>query len=315
MNPYYILVLLGVAMVSYSGPLVKGALIAGANPVTVAMLRMVFSAVILCAVMCIPARKKPGDAADSAAPRLPILELKSLTLRQWLWSLLASACLALHYFTWMTSLSSTTTFASVALVCTQPLFVAALSGLLLHEPMPRRARPGALVALIGTVLIGCDGLSGQSGDLAGDLLALSGAALMAGHWLCSRYARRSMSALPYNLLVYTQTALILLFIMPFAGGFRLTGQAVWYILGLALGCTLLGHTLFTIALGRVTATVVSFALLGEPVGAMVWSMLMFGEYPTVLLLIGGGVVLLGLVLYTLATIRTEQAGETASSAK
>ena len=38
MNPSYLLVLLGVVMVSYSGPLVKGGLLAGANPVTVATL-------------------------------------------------------------------------------------------------------------------------------------------------------------------------------------------------------------------------------------------------------------------------------------
>ena len=42
MNPSYLLVLLGVVMVSYSGPLVKGGLLAGANPVTVAALRMLF---------------------------------------------------------------------------------------------------------------------------------------------------------------------------------------------------------------------------------------------------------------------------------
>lgn len=43
---------------------------------------------------------------------------------------------------------------------------------------------------------------------------------------------------------------------------------------------------------------VSFALLGEPVGAMLWSMLMFGEIPTPLLLLGGAVVLAGLGLYS-----------------
>ena len=47
MNPSYLLVLLGVVMVSYSGPLVKGGLLAGANPVTVATLRMLFSFLLL----------------------------------------------------------------------------------------------------------------------------------------------------------------------------------------------------------------------------------------------------------------------------
>ncbi len=51
MNPYYLLVLLGVAMVSYSGPLVKAALLAGANPITVALMRMVLSSLMLLPVM------------------------------------------------------------------------------------------------------------------------------------------------------------------------------------------------------------------------------------------------------------------------
>lgn len=295
MNPSYILVIIGVVMVSYSGPLVKAALLTGANPVTVAMMRMVLASLLLLPALCVKRGGKPA----------PIASLRTMSVKQWGWSLLASVCLALHYFTWMTSLDATSTFASVALVCTQPLFVAALSGIVLKEPMPKRARPGAAIALVGAVLIGLNSITALSDDLMGDLLALAGAACMAGHWLCSRYARRTVEALTYTFLVYVQTALLLALLMPMAGGFRMTGTAFWYVLGLAAGCTIFGHTLFTIALGRVPATVVSFALLGEPVGAMVWSLLMFGETPTVLLLIGGGVVLLGLVLYTAATMRQE----------
>jgi len=296
MNPSYLLVLLGVAMVSYSGPLVKGALLVGANPVTVAMMRMVFSAVILLPILCVK-RKNQVEA--------PILSLRRMTVKQWLWSVLASVFLALHYFTWMTSLDSTSTFASVALVCTQPLFVAALSGIVLKEPMPKAARPGAVVALIGAMLIGLNSLTGLSGDIAGDLLALLGAACMAGHWLCNRYARRTVDALPFTFLLYTQTALLLGLMMPFSGGFEMTPASLWYILGLAAGCTLLGHSVFTVALGKVSATVVSFALLGEPVGAMVWSMLMFGEIPTTLLFIGGAVVLVGLTLYLAGSMKRD----------
>ena len=48
--------------------------------------------------------------------------------------------------TWITSLTGTSTFASVALVCTQPLFVAFFSYVLFRERTPRRALPGALLA-------------------------------------------------------------------------------------------------------------------------------------------------------------------------
>lgn len=293
MNPSYLLVLLGVAMVSYSGPLVKVALQYGANPVSVALMRMVLSAAILLPIMCV---KRKGQ------PEAPIVTLRRMTGKQWLWSVAASAFLALHYLTWMTSLDATSTFASVALVCTQPLFVAALSGVVLKEKMPKDARLGALVAVVGALLIGMNSIAGMSGDITGDLLALAGAIFMAGHWLCNRYARRTVEALPFTLLLYTQTALLLSLALPFLGGFCMTGMALLAVAGLAVGCTLLGHSMFTLALGKVSATVVSFALLGEPVGAMIWSMVMFGEIPTVLLFIGGTVTIAGLVLYLMGSM-------------
>ncbi len=293
MNPSYLLVLLGVAMVSYSGPLVKLGLQYGANPASIAMMRMAVSAAILLPIMCV---KRKGQT------EAPLVTLKRMTVKQWLWSVAASAFLALHYLTWMTSLDATSTFASVALVCTQPLFVAALSGVVLKEKMPKDARLGAIVAVVGALLIGMNSIAGMSGDITGDLLALAGAIFMAGHWLCNRYARRTVETLPFTLLLYTQTAILLALTLPFLGGFRMTWKAMLAVAGLAVGCTLLGHSMFTLALGKVSATVVSFALLGEPVGAMIWSIVMFGEVPTVLLFIGGTVTIVGLVLYLMGSM-------------
>lgn len=295
MNSAIGLVILGVCMISYSGPLVKGALLQGASPVTVAFLRMVFAAVLLLPIMLTGRKGKPA----------PVTALKKLTVKEWAWSLLSAVCLALHYATWMTSLNETSTFASVALVCMQPLFVAALSGLLLHEPMEKKAYPGAAVAIIGAIMVGLSGAGSGLGELRGNLLALTGAALMAGHWLCGRYIRRTVDGLPYNFLIYIQTAILLGLMLPFTGGLCLPGNSVWYVLGLAAGSTLLGHMMFNLALGKVPATVVSFAILGEPVGAMLFSMWMFGEVPTPLLLAGGAVVLAGLVMYTAATVKKE----------
>jgi len=125
--------------------------------------------------------------------------------------------------------------------------------------------------------------------------------MMAGHWLCNRYARRTVEALPFMVLLYAQTALLLGLAMPFLGGFRMTWMALLAVAGLAVGCTLLGHSMFTLALGKVSATVVSFAILGEPVGAMVWSFFMFDEVPQPLVFIGGLVIIAGLTLYLMGT--------------
>ena len=156
---------------------------------------------------------------------------------------------------------------------------------------------------MGDTMIAANGLgSTNAGDLPGALLALAGAAMMAGHWLCNRYARRTVEALPFMLLLYAQTAILLALTLPFLGGFQMTWMALLAVAGLAVGCTLLGHSMFTLALGKVSATVVSFALLGEPVGAMLWSMMMFGEIPTTLLFIGGSVTIIGLVLYLMGSM-------------
>ena len=293
----YLLVIFGVVMVSYSGPLVKGALLNGATPITVAFLRMLFSGFLLLPFSVV---KLQGEAYS------PLGTMLHASSRQVLFGVLAAFFLALHYLAWMTSLGKTTTFASVALVCTQPLFVSAFSGLLLREHIPKSARVGAVVAIIGAFLIGANSLSGLGGVIGGDLLALFGAVTMAGHWLCGRYARKSLPAMGYTVFVYLVTALILALLMPVAGGFSLPGQSWLYVAGLVLGCTLLGHAVFTYTLGSVSAHVVSFALLGEPVGAMIWAMILFDEKPGLLLLIGGGVVLLGLCLYLHAQIAREK---------
>ena len=98
--------------------------------------------------------------------------------------------------------------------------------------------------------------------------------------------------------VYLVTAFCLLCFSPFLGGFKVTVPSMGGILVLAFACTLGGHALMTYLLGYVSADVVSFALLGEPIGAAIWALLLFREPVTMPLLIGGMTVIAGLALYT-----------------
>ena len=181
-----LLVALAVAGVSISGPMVKWSLSCGASPVMVAFGRMAISFLLL----LIPALRSGELQAILRAPK------KQVAL-----ACAAGLLLALHYTCWMTSLSFASTFVSTALVCTQPLFVAALSGVLLHEPIKREAVPGAVVAVVGAAAIGLLSMGGESGSLLGDALALIGAAFIAGHWLTSRAARRNLPALGFMTFV------------------------------------------------------------------------------------------------------------------
>ncbi len=272
--------------------MVKLALQAGATPVTVAFLRVSITAVVL----GVPAWR------TGAVPAMLRISWKWKGL-----AVLAAAFLALHYIGWMTSLQKTGTFASVALVCTQPLFVALFSGLLLHEPVERKAIPGAALAVIGAVSIGLLSIVGQGGDVAGDLLALSGAVTMAGHWLCGRAVRRHAPAMGYLVFVYIFTAIFLAAAMPFMGGFVAPVRSLVPIGLLIVVCTLGGHAVFTYALGFVSADVVSFALLGEPIGAAIWALALFDEHISWQMAVGGGLVVLGIALYLLGLKRTQRA--------
>lgn len=286
------LVIFGVCMVSYSGPMIKGALNAGATPVSVALVRMLAAGAVMLPLEIVVCRKR-GERFSVGNAGL------------WGWTALSAVFLAGHYLTWITSLTGTSTFASVALVCTQPLFVSLFGYLLFREVMPRRAVPGALLSLAGAVLIAVSGLLGDAPpeaaspaeNLTSSLLALMGAVLMAAHWLTGRHIRRTVSAEVYTPVLYLCTAALLVCCLPWMGGFRMPVEALPYMAGLVLGSTLLGHALLTFALSRVSAGVISFALLGEPVGAMIFGILFLGEQPTPWVLVGGGLILLGLCLY------------------
>ena len=278
-----LLVFLAVVGVSVSGPMVKWSLACGASPVMVAFGRMLLSALLL----LVPAIRSGELVAVLRAPR-----------RQLGLACAAALLLALHYTAWMTLMSFSSTFVATALVCTQPLFVAALSGILLHEPIKREAIPGAIVAIVGAAAIGLLSMGGEQGSLLGDALALIGAVFIAGHWLCGRAARKNLPAIGYMTFVYCVTAFCLLLISPFTGGFQVTLPSLGGIVVLAVVCTLGGHALMTYLLGFVSADVVSFALLGEPIGAAVWALLLFGEQVTLPLLIGGLTVIVGLAMYT-----------------
>lgn len=141
--------------------------------------------------------------------------------------------------------------------------------------------------MIGAAAIGLLSMGTEHGSLFGDALALIGAAFIAGHWLTGRAARRNLPALGFMTFVYGVTALFLLLISPFAGGLRVTGESLYGIVVLAVACTLGGHALMTYLLGFVSADVVSFALLAEPIGAAVWALALFHEQVTFPLLVGG----------------------------
>ncbi len=238
-------------------------------------------------------------------------ELSRLKAADWRLVALSGAFLAAHFATWISSLAYTSVASSVVLVTTTPLWVALLSPFFLRERLQNRTWLGLVVALAGGVIVGaseacswdssglvCPGFSSLGGDrtLLGNFLALVGAVMAAGYMIVGRRLRPTLSLVGYIGTVYPVAAIILDVVAGFSGG-RLVGFSSLTILcfiALALVPQLLGHTSYNYALGYLPAAYVSLATLAEPIGATLLAILVLGEAPTLLEVIGGVIILAGI---------------------
>jgi drug/metabolite transporter (DMT)-like permease len=242
-------------------------------------------------------------------------EFRSLSKRQISLILLSGLFLCFHFATWISSLEYTTVASSVVLVTTSPLWVAILSPLVLKERIRPQVAIGLAVALAGSTIVGlsnsctiseigvtCPPLSQfiQGRAFIGNLLALAGALLAAGYLLVGRQLRAKMSLSIYTSLVYGTAAVGLLALVAISGE-KLVGYPVmdyWWFVCLAFVPQLLGHTSFNWALKYLPASIVSIALLGEPVGSTILALIFLKEIPSAVEIAGGILILTGIYLST-----------------
>jgi len=241
-------------------------------------------------------------------------ELRALTRRELLLGLLSGLFLAIHFATWISSLEYTTVASSVVFVSTGPLWVALLSPFFLREPLTRPVLIGMSLALIGGIVVALsDACSWNNGlvcpsmnqilrgrMLFGNFLALVGAWMVAGYLMIGRKLRAKMSLVPYISLVYGMAAVCLL-VVVFVARESLFGYHwltyVWILL-LALVPQLIGHSTYNWALAYLSAALVAVMTLGEPIGSSILAFFILQEAPTITVLAGGALILVGIYLST-----------------
>lgn len=221
--------------------------------------------------------------------------------REGRYCVLAGVALAVHFGTWMPSAQLTSVAMATALVATQPVWQG-LIALAQGQRLPAVVWCGIGVAVVGAFwATGADfGTSGRA--IAGDLLALLGALAAAVYTALGEQARRAVSTTTYTTICYGVCA-ALLFAACLVAGAPLGGydMSTWLaILGLVAGAQLLGHSLFSYALHRISATTISVLILLEAPGAALIAWAWLGQVPRltalpglILLLIGVAVVVLG----------------------
>lgn len=279
----------GIVTMSSSSILIRMAQAEGVPSLSIAAWRLVFASLVLLPYAILRRRE----------------EMRSFTRKEWVLVASAGVFLGLHFATWIGSLGMTSVASSVVLVSMGPVFVALGSWLLLRERLAVTAAAGIAVAAAGSAIIGWADLGRGHDRLVGDLLALTGAVMVAGYLVIGRRVRARRSLGVYIALVYGAAMVTLLFIVLVAGkpmaGFSL--PAYGWMLALALVPQLIGHSTLNWALRHLSAAFVAAATLAEPVASGILAYLILGERITPLILLGAALILVGIYVAS----RSEQA--------
>lgn len=215
-------------------------------------------------------------------------------------SVLSGLFLAIHFALWFESLRHTTVASSTTIVCTEVIWVSLGFCMFLKGKLTKKAVAAIGVTFAGSVLIAlADSASGDA-HLYGDVLALLAAVAVAVYMLIGRVVRTEASTTVYTYLVYTACGAVLMILCMVQGYglFSFGFSAVIVGLLLAVFSTILGHSIFSWCLKYFSPAFVSASKLCEPLIAAIFAGILFGEVPSIAVLVGGAMILGGVLYYS-----------------
>ena len=231
-------------------------------------------------------------------------ELRGLASRERRLALLAGGFLAVHFATWVPSLTYTSVASATALVATQPVWAALISRAQ-GVDVGRAMWTGILIAVVGAVLLSGADFSLSSRAFLGDLLATAGGLTAALYMAAGSEVRRSVSTTTYTAICYCTAAAALL-VVCVVGRQSMAGydDETWLkLLAITAGAQLLGHSLFNVVLRTTSPTVVSLTLLLEIPGAGLIAAVFLGQRPQLLAVPAAVLLVAGLAVVIRATTR------------
>ena len=276
-----LIIILGVIGVSLSAPLVR---ISTAPAMILAFYRVAMASVILLPYVLVRNRE----------------EMKGMTKKDWILAVISGVCLGLHFSLYFESLRYTSIASSVVFVDTEVFFVALIMLMVFKEKIPPLGWAGIMATFLGSVIIALSDSGSGEGAPLGDMIALTCAVVVAVYTIIGKVLRQRISTTTYTLLVYIAASLTVLVLLLITG-VPLTGyQPVdyWAAFGMAVFCTLLGHSVFSWGLKYESAAFISNSKLLEPVFASLIGIVLFREIPRPAVILGGLIVIGGVFLYT-----------------
>ncbi|MGG7621512.1 DMT family transporter [Bacillus coreaensis] len=280
-NPYFALIV-GVIAVSASAIFVK---FSDAPSGVIAFYRLLFSVLFMLPVFLMKYVK----------------ELALISGRDWLYAILAGVFLSFHFILWFESLNYTSVASSTVLVTLQPLFAFVGTFLFFKERFTLKAILCAVAAIVGSVIISWGDFQVSGTALFGDILALLACALVTAYLMFGQSVRKRISLVTYTFVVYSISSIVLLLYVLIVGEslYPYPKNEWWNFILLALIPTLLGHSLFNWAIKWISTSIISMAILFEPIGATILAYYLLSEKVLFTQVLGGSVVIVGISLFLL----------------
>jgi len=231
------------------------------------------------------------------------------TLRKSHWYVLAGLLLAIHFASWFVSLGFTSIAISTTLVDTVPIFLAVFGYLFFKEKINYIGMIGIGIALTGGVLLAFSSTNDtttQSNPMFGVILSLIGALTVAFYFLIGKKILQDAPLWPYFALVNLSSAFFLFVycsIYSKFGDFELfVFPPLVFVLFIvsAMVPSLIGHATYNYSLKKIPAYVVGVAILGEPIGATIFAIFFFDQFPKPLSILFAGVILVGVAITSLS---------------
>ncbi|WP_260259311.1 DMT family transporter [Vibrio intestinalis] len=198
------------------------------------------------------------------------------------------------------SIKNTSIANTFIILSASPAIAAIFSWLILREKTSRSTIAAIVAVMVGIGIVVSGSMS--SGHWFGDALALfSVICLGLMFTLLRKYQQVSrLASVGFG-------GLLLAIVMAFFAEPSSYSISTWVIMGaMGLFSAPLGRVMSMVATRYITAAEVSMTLMLETVLAPIWGFLFFTEMPTLTSVIGGIIILITILLYTLTSMKGEQ---------
>jgi len=275
-----IIVLLGGLGGAFSSIFIK---VTDAPPEVLVFYRMMIAVMLLCVPCFISLRK----------------EWKNIHIKEILCCLASGFFLSLHFRSYFMSVKNTNIASATVLAGTEIFFVAFIMLIFFKEKISKIGWIGIFLTFGGSIIVAVSDAGNGPNLLKGDIYAICAAIFLAVYTIMGKICRKTMSTTIYTTAVYFIAALFsLIFTMiqkiPICGYHSINYISAF---GMAVICTLMGHSIFSWGLKYLSASYVSMVKLSDPVFSSILAFLFFSQIPTVSVTLGCLIIMSGLFIF------------------